>query len=305
MSTNKYIRFVEIATQAIKASRIALYSNKFSKKTYNQHQLLFLLLLKDYTGEDYRDIVELIDLMEEIKVKIELNEVPHFTTLQKFSQRINSLIFNRLLNRLIKLFYDWGERVTCTAIDSTGFTSSYMSHYYSWRTGKIRKKFIKISVSVDTDKQIVSGFKISQNPVHDIPHAEKLLRQSHRIRKSDVFVMDKGYDSENIHRLIRDELNSYSVIPVKTRKRKRIMGYYRRELSRSFDEKLYHRRNLVETTFSVLKRNFGECLKARKYRNQVKEIKIKLILYNISKIPQSFFILLGIEEFYRAGYFII
>ena len=52
--------------------------------------------------------------MEEIKVKIELNEVPHFTTLQKFSQRINSLIFNRLLNRLIKLFYDWGERVTCT-----------------------------------------------------------------------------------------------------------------------------------------------------------------------------------------------
>ena len=162
MSTNKYIRFVEIATQAIKASRIALYSNKFSKKTYNQHQLLFLLLLKEYTGEDYRDIVELVDLMEEMKTKIELDEVPHFTTLQKFSQRINSFIFNRLLNRLIKLFYDWGEHITCTAIDSTGFTSSYMSHYYSWRTGKIRKKFIKISVSVDTDNQIVSGFKISQ-----------------------------------------------------------------------------------------------------------------------------------------------
>jgi Transposase DDE domain len=94
--------------------------------------------------------------------------------------------------------------------------------------------------------------------VHDIPHTEKLLRQSHRIRKSDVFVMDKGYDSENIHRFIRDELNSYSIILVKIQKRKRIMGYYRRELSRSYDEKLYHRLNLVETTFSILIRNFGD-----------------------------------------------
>ena len=76
--------------------------------------------------------------------------------------------------------------------------------------------------------------------------------------------MDKGYDSENIHRLIRDELNSYSVIPVKTRKRKRIMGYYRRELSGSFDEKLYHRRNLVETTFSVPEKKFRRVPESKK-----------------------------------------
>jgi transposase len=152
----------------------------------------------------------------------------------------------------------------------------------------------------NTDLQVVTGFKISQNPVHDIPHAEKLLKQCQRTRKSDIFVMDKGYDSEDIHRLIRDELQSYSIIPVKTRKRKKIMGYYRRELSRYFDTQTYNRRNLVETAFSVMKRKFGDCLKSRKYRNQVKEIKIKLILYNICKIPQSFFVFIVIEEFYRA-----
>lgn len=63
--------------------------------------------------------------------------------------------------------------------------------------------------------------------------------------------MDKGYDSEDIHRMIRDDLQSFSLIPVKTRKCKRIMGHCRRELARSFDEHLYHRRNLIETAFPV------------------------------------------------------
>jgi hypothetical protein len=54
--------------------------------------------------------------------------------------------------------------------------------------------------------------------------------------------------------------------------------------------------------FSVLKRKFGESLKARKYQLQVKEIKIKVILYNLSRAMKSFSVLVVIEEFYRAKY---
>ncbi|WP_394325545.1 hypothetical protein [Methanosarcina barkeri] len=45
----------------------------------------------------------------------------------------------------------------------------------------------------------------------------------------------------------------------------------------------YNKRNIAETTFSVVKRKFGEVLRARKFYNQVKELKIKLIVYNINK----------------------
>ena len=62
MSANRYIRFVELSSGLIKDSRIPLYSSKYSKKTYTQHQLLILLLLKEYLAEDYRDIIELSEV---------------------------------------------------------------------------------------------------------------------------------------------------------------------------------------------------------------------------------------------------
>ena len=53
-----------------------------------------------------------------------------------------------------------------------------------------------------------------------------------------------------------------------------------------FNEELYHRRNLVETAFSVIKRKYGEEIKSRKYWNQLKEIKIKLIVHNWAGMPR-------------------
>lgn len=105
--------------------------------------------------------------------------------------------------------------------------------------------------------------------------------------------------------LIRDDLNAYSLIPVRTRKRKRIFGVYRRELARSFDQIRYHQRNKIETVFSILKRKFGEALKARKFQEQIKELKIKLILYNLSKIILAVFIRICYGGILQSPFFIL
>jgi hypothetical protein len=39
-----------------------------------------------------------------------------------------------------------------------------------------------------------------------------LFRQCHKIRRLDCYVMDKGYDSDAVHRLIREDIYANSII---------------------------------------------------------------------------------------------
>jgi hypothetical protein len=152
---------------------------------------------------------------------------------------------------------------------------------------------------VETEKQVITGVRIFKNFTHDIVHAQTLLRRCHRVRRLETYVLDKGYDAESLHRHIQEELGAYSLITVRNRKRKRIGGLYRRELARSFDEYSYHRRNLVETAFSVLKWGYGENVRLRKYRNQVNEIKVQVVVYNLGRFIKKGTMFCPHGEFYE------
>ena len=283
---SRNIRFVQTAISIVKSTHLNPYSCKFSKKIYTQHQLLVLLLFKDFRNQHYREFIEDIGDMDGVREILNLSVVPHFTTLQKFFCRIKSLYLRLTFRKTVNLFYSSDENIPITAIDSSGFTSGYCSHYFSERTGKIRKHFLKTSISVDTDQQVITGFVASNSRVHDTRHAERLLRQCHKIRKSDCYVMDKGYDSEAIHRLIREDLQANSVIPIRSWNNDIIGGTYRREMAQQFNHTIYPRRQLVENKFSVLKRKFDGDLKARKFLIQIKEIANKMIVCNLHRFLQ-------------------
>jgi len=108
--------------------------------------------------------------------------------------------------------------------------------------------------------------------------------------------MDRGYDSEAIHRLIREDLHADSIIPIRSWNNEVVGGTYRQEIAQQFDDVRYRRRQLVENKFSVLKRKFSGDLKARIFSIQRKEIAGKMIVCNIHRFLQF----LVIEVFYRA-----
>ena len=46
-SGNKYIKFIEVSLKTVQSSRPNLYSCKFSKRNYTQHQHFVLILLSN------------------------------------------------------------------------------------------------------------------------------------------------------------------------------------------------------------------------------------------------------------------
>ena len=185
MKSHRNIRFIQVTLSVVKSTHLNPYSSKFSKKIYTQHQLLVLVLFKDFRNQHYREFIEDIGDMEGVQEILDLSEVPHFTTLQKFLCRIKTLYLRITFRKTVNQFYSSEENIPITAIDSSGFTSGYCSHYFSERTGKIRKHFLKTSISVDTDQQVITGFVASNNRCPRYPACSKItptMSQNPKVR---------------------------------------------------------------------------------------------------------------------------
>jgi hypothetical protein len=197
--------------------------------------------------------------MDSLRKKINLDEVPHFTTIQKFCQRIWSSTFTRLLNRIMNCSMT-GERRSPAPLSIHSGTPALTP--VTTTPGELVKRE-NGSENFDLGWYWSTDHHRPDNLPTSGPWYSSCRKTPKAMSQSQTFWslwMDKGYDSEEIHELIRNTLNSCSLIPVRNRKRKRISGYYRRRIAQSFNQEKYHQRNKVETVFSVLKRKFGESL---------------------------------------------
>ncbi len=89
--------------------------SKFSK--YQQYQLFVILLYKAWRNASYRDVTEMISSNSAFIGLLSLSEMPHFTTIQKFSERIDKGIIAFVFNQVLKSFTEsFGSRMI---IDST------------------------------------------------------------------------------------------------------------------------------------------------------------------------------------------
>ena len=127
---------------------------------------------------------------------------------------------------------------------------------------------------------VIEHYRIS----HDIKHFPKLFSQMLGIIPMNVMVLDKGYDAEPIHKMIRDE-NIVSMIPVRGNNLiSDTHGKYRKLMRREFDETLYHERNKTETIFSVVKRRFDSEIKSYDDTMKTKELLYRVLAYNCHRM---------------------
>ncbi len=219
----------------------------------------------------YRGIISWLRSNEEARLLLGLYRIPVHTTIIRFAKKIGKFI-HLILNI---------RRAKTVAVDATGFELEAKSFYY--RTLRISdmkqraKRYMKLSIAVDADKQLILTYRIRRKLRHDNIDFKSLLKEL----DIDYVVADKGYSSKNNRDFVLYKLNAIPVIPAKISE-----GAYfcfNGKYKLRFDKQIYHQRSKVETVFSVIKRRYGSVLRGKSYATQRVELISKLIAYNLDR----------------------
>ena len=163
-----------------------------------------------YEGKSYRMFTDWLVEAYYLRLFLKLSRIPHYTTLQKFTDRINIVLLERILSSFI-LFT--GTRHIFTGIDATGFKITHASEYYTSKA-KLRKKYAKLSIGADVLKQIICNIKVRRAPCrHDNIDFKPIVTRISKINPLSVVVADKAYDSEDNHVLVIEKLHGLSIMP--------------------------------------------------------------------------------------------
>ena len=298
--------------RVLKRSRYPLRNSRYANHLYTDHQHVVLLALRQHFRKSYRDFCEEIEVCTLLLEELGLRRVPHWTTLRKFSKRANT----RRLERLLLAFLEEARvRVLYLAVDSTGFSSTSASTYYTrvlefrkstlggHRRGVLTRRYLKQTVAVETRKQLIVAVKFRRGPANDSPDfiwtLKKVLPAERPVK---IVRADKGYDAESNHEYAQEVLGARTVIPVRAASRPKVKmrGKRRRKMAKEWDDEEYHPRVKVETVFSVEKRVSGSHVLARVPSQQHKELIFRAFSYNSRRLESLF--LLFIEDFYTAAW---
>ncbi len=293
--TSKSPRKVLQVAYAVAKDALPTYAHRCSPRKFTQHQLFACLVLKAFWKTDYRGIVAMLSDLPELCAVIDLNVVPHFTTLQKAERRLLlSKGAEALISATLRMATDAGmmrSRVAIAAIDGTGFESHHVSAYFirrrerggnRWQTTTY-KRYPKAGIVCDCRTHMILTVVPGRGPGSDIQHYARALRASVRRVRIDTLLADAGYDSENSHVFARRTCQVRTIIPAKIGRpsAKPPSGYWRRRMARRLNKKKYGQRWQVETVNSMIKRSLGSALRARNYWTQCREMTLRAIAINV------------------------
>ena|SRR3989338_598194 len=226
---------------------------------------------------------------------LELEEIPHYTTLQKAAQRLTKKnTLDKLIKEILSLAIQekvMKRNVYLAAIDGTGLESHHISRYFVKRRDKSASyyqmttytRYPKVGIVADCATHLILSGIPERGPFPDHSHFKRAVMEAEKNVSLQTLIADAGYDSEKAHVFAREQYHIRTIIPpLAGRKTNKLPGSrYRRLMALRFNKKLYGKRWQVETVNSMIKRNLGSFLRARSYWSQCREIMLRLFTHNV------------------------
>lgn len=290
--TSKSPKDVLVVAWRVAQRSLKAYSHRLSPKKFTQHQLFAILVLKNFLQTDYRGVARQLKDCPALAAAIELEQIPHFTTLQKASRRLlQAAPAKKLLDETVRRQMGRRKRVPTAAIDSTGLECTSASGYFVRRRKKVGEawkkvlyhRYPKLSVVCDIEHHFIFACETRRGPKPDVDEFKSHLEQTLSRIRVTTMLADAGYDSESNHVFARDEHDVRTVIPAKHGRptTKPASGRYRRQMQVRFNRKAYRQRSQVETVMSMLKRRQGSFVRGRTYHSHTRDLRLMVLTHNV------------------------
>ena len=155
-----------------------------------------------------------------------------------------------------------------------------------------KKGYLKIHIAINIKTKEILALEVTDEKMHDgkvMPRLiDHILKNNNNIIIKSALV-DGSYDSNENFKYLKEKriqpgikVRKNSIVSLKNnRLRNKEVSSQIKYLFKWKMKRRYGHRWMVETAFSCIKRMFGEYISATRFQNMVKEITLKVSLYNL------------------------
>lgn len=181
------------------------------------------------------------------------------------------------------------------AIDSSGFGTNKFERWFDEKYGVTRSKaeWVKIHLCCGTKTNVVTAVVIGDKNLGDCPQLPALTDKTAESFTINEMSADKAYLSADNLTLL-DLRGVVAYIPFKSNSTlgntplwDKMFHYF--NLHREEFLQHYHKRSNVESTFSAMKRKFGDAVRSRTDTSMMNEALAKIVCHNICCVIQEWY----------------
>ena len=226
--------------------------------------------------------------LADAQAKGHISRVPHFNSvLNVFDSEETTAILIELISKSAEPL---AAIETSFAIDSSGFSGCRFDRWYDAKWGKaeprVGRAWVKAHAMMGVTTNVVTAVEVLGKDTNDGVMLPALMQETAKRFQIGEVCADKAYLSEGNLQVIADA-GAKAFIPFKSNSVARRPGVWNNafhffNLHRDEFMARYHQRSNAESTFSMIKRKFGDSVRAKNDTSMRNETLAKFVCHNLT-----------------------
>lgn len=223
--------------------------------------------------------------LREAESKGFISRTPHYNSI--FNYLENAGMTPILRSLITKSSLPLQSVETDFAVDSSGFTAQRSARWVNLKYGKehVRQDWVKVHIACGVKTNIVTAVEVAGRWAADRHFLAPMIEATAKNFRVSEVSADKGYDGRANTEAIMN-MGARPFIAFKANATGGVGGAYQRMFhyfmfNREEFLQHYHKRSNVESTFSMMKRKFGDSVRSKTDVAMTNEVLCKILCHNL------------------------